>query len=64
VHSFDYALVNEDVAGTIETLLEIVAAERAGATASVRARHGVPAVLSRVAAVLPIARQAGRAPLG
>jgi guanylate kinase len=64
VHFFDYAVVNEDVAGTIETLLEIVAAERAGGTASVRARHGVPAVLSRVAAVLPIARQAGRAPLG
>jgi guanylate kinase len=64
VHAFDYAVVNEEVARTIETLLEIVAAERAGAAAAVRARHGVPAVLSRVADVLPIAPQAGRARLG
>lgn len=64
VHAFDYAVVNEDVATTIETLREIVAAERAGAPAAVRLRHGVPAVLSRVADVLPIAPEAGRARLG
>jgi guanylate kinase len=64
VHAFDYAVVNEDVERTIAALHEIVAAERAGETAAVRARHGRAAVLSRVAAVLPIPSQAGPARLG
>jgi guanylate kinase len=64
VHAFDYAVVNEDVGRTIDLLREIVAAERSGQTAAARARHGVPAVLSRVAGVLPIPPEAGRARLG
>jgi len=54
VHAFDYALVNEDVARTIEALRAIVAAERAGETTAVRAQHGVAPVVSRLASVLPI----------
>jgi guanylate kinase len=54
VHAFDYALVNEDVERTIETLRVIVSAERAGETAAVRGQHGVAAVVSRLASVLPI----------
>ena len=64
VHAFDYAVVNEDVERTIAALHEIVAAERSGETGAVRARHGRAAVLSRVAAVLPIPSQAGPARLG
>ena len=64
VHAFDYAVVNEDVERTIETLREIVAAERAGDTASVRARWGRAGVVSRLAGVLPIPSQAGSARLG
>ena len=52
--AFDYAVVNEDVERTVEVLLAIVAAERAGDTEALRARHGVAAVRSRLAAVLPI----------
>jgi guanylate kinase len=52
--AFDYAVVNEDVERTVETLLAIVAAERAGDTGALRARHGVAAARSRLAAVLPI----------
>ena len=59
VHAFDYALVNEDVERTIVALLAIVAAERSGAVAALRARHGVAAVVSRLAAVLPIPEAAG-----
>ena len=54
VHEFDYAVVNDDVERTIETLRAVVAAERAGETAAVRAQHGVSAVVSRLASVLPI----------
>jgi guanylate kinase len=64
VHAFDYAVVNEDVERTIAALHDIVAAERSGETGAVRARHGRAAVLSRVAAVLPIPSQAGPARLG
>ena len=59
VHAFDYAVVNEDVEGTIQTLLAIVAAERSGAAAALRAEHGVAPVISRLAAVLPIPEAAG-----
>jgi guanylate kinase len=52
--AFDYAVVNEDVERTVEVLLAIVAAERAGDTEAPRARHGVAAVRSRLSAVLPI----------
>ena len=64
VHEFDYAVVNEDVERTIETLRAIVSAERAGETAAVRAQHGVAPVVSRLASVLPIAAAASRARLG
>jgi guanylate kinase len=64
VHAFDYAVVNEDVGRTIEALLEIVAAERAGDAAAARARWGRAAVVSRLAGVLPIPSQAGAARLG
>jgi guanylate kinase len=64
VHAFDYAVVNEDVERTIDALREIVAAERAGDVAAVRARWGRAAVVSRLAGVLPIPSQAGSARLG
>ncbi len=60
VHAFDYAVVNEEVSRSVETLLAIVAAERRGDVAGLRAQHGVEAVVSRLAAVLPI-KQASRA---
>ena len=59
VHAFDYALVNEDVERTIAALLAIVAAERSGAVAALRRAHGVAAVISRLASVLPIPEAAG-----
>ena len=59
VHAFDYAVVNEDVERTIAALLAIVAAERSGAVAALRATHGVLPVISRLAAVLPIPQAAG-----
>jgi guanylate kinase len=52
--AFDYAVVNEEVEGTVDALLEIVAAERAGDTARVRAAHGRAGVVSRLSGVLPI----------
>jgi guanylate kinase len=64
VHAFDYAVVNEEVERTVGVLREIVAAERSGETAAVRARHGRKAALSRLAGVLPIPPQAGGASLG
>jgi guanylate kinase len=64
VHAFDYAIVNEDVERTIEALRAIVAAERAGDTAAVSAKHGRAATLSRLVGVLPISSEAGRARLG
>jgi guanylate kinase len=54
VHKFDYAVVNEELPRTIETLRAIVAAERAGETAAARGEHGVAPVVSRLASVLPI----------
>jgi len=63
VYEFDYAVVNEDVAGTIDTLFAIVAGERAGETAGLRERHGVGPVVSRLAHVLPI-QAAGGARVG
>ena len=59
VHAFDYAVVNEDVERTVASLTAIVHAERSGAVAAVRAEHGVAPVVSRLAAVLPIAPAAG-----
>ena len=59
VHAFDYAVVNEDVERTVASLIAIVHAERSGAVAAVRAVHGVTPVVSRLAAVLPIAQAAG-----
>jgi guanylate kinase len=59
VHAFDYAVVNEDVERTVDVLLEIVAAERRGAAAGLRAQHGVASVLSRHRAVLPIPQAGG-----
>jgi len=64
VHAFDYAVVNEDVERTIAALREIVAAERSGDTAPARAKYGRAATLSRLADVLPIPLEAGRARLG
>ena len=64
VHAFDYAVVNEDVERTIAALREIVAAERSGDTAAARAKYGRAATLSRLADVLPIPPEAGRARLG
>jgi guanylate kinase len=52
--AFDYAVVNEEVERSVDALLEIVAAERAGDTARVRAAYGRAGVASRLAGVLPI----------
>jgi guanylate kinase len=54
VHAFDYAVVNDDLERAVAALLAIVAAERAGDTAAVRAAHGREKVVSRMADVLPI----------
>lgn len=45
VHHFDYVIVNEALEATVEALREIVAAERDGETAAVRARLGREATL-------------------
>lgn len=47
VSFFDYAVVNDDLEGAVEAVLEIVRAERRGEVAGVRARHGRDAVWSR-----------------
>ena len=52
--AFDYAVVNEEVERTVEALLAIVRAERAGDVAAVRAAHGRETAASRLAGVLPI----------
>lgn len=52
--AFDYAVVNEEVERSVDALVEIVAAERAGDTARVRAAFGRAQVASRLAGVLPI----------
>ncbi len=54
VHFFDYAIVNDTVERTTEALLAVIAAERAGDTAAVRARWERARVVSSLAAVLPI----------
>jgi guanylate kinase len=54
VHAFDYAVVNEQLGRTIEAVCAIVAAERAGDPAPLRARYGVAVTVSRLAGVLPI----------
>ncbi|MEN8160430.1 MAG: guanylate kinase [Myxococcota bacterium] len=51
---FDYAVVNEEVEASVAAVREIIDAERAGDVARVKAVHGVAAVASRVADVLPI----------
>lgn len=48
VHHFDYVLVNEALEATLEALREIVAAERRGETAAVRARFGREATLRKL----------------
>jgi guanylate kinase len=52
---FDYAIVNEEVARTVEALLEVIRAERAGQAQGVRARFGRAAVLERMAPLLGLA---------
>lgn len=52
---FDYAIVNEEVELTVEALLEVIRAERAGAAEGVRARYGRAAVLARMAPELGLA---------
>jgi guanylate kinase len=52
--AFDYAVVNEEVERTVDVLLEIIAAERAGDAERMRARHGAGVAASRLASVLPI----------
>lgn len=54
VRAFDYAIVNDTVERATEALLAVIAAERAGDTAAVRARFGRAAVVSSLAGVLPI----------
>jgi guanylate kinase len=54
VRRFDYAVVNDVVERSVAAVREIIAAERAGDVARAQALHGVPAVASRVADVLPI----------
>lgn len=52
VDLYDYAVFNERLPETIETLLAIVRAERAGDPARVRARHGREAERARLAGLL------------
>lgn len=52
--AFDYAVVNEDVARTVDALAEIVAAERVGDTARVQAAWGRAQLASRLGSVLPM----------
>ena len=52
VRGFDYAVVNEELASAVATVLAIVEAERCGQTREVRWRHGREAVLRRVGARL------------
>jgi guanylate kinase len=54
VHAFDYAIVNDDVERATRAMLEIIAAERAGDTAAVRARWDRARVVTSLARVLPI----------
>jgi guanylate kinase len=54
VHAFDYAVVNDDVGRATEALLAIIAAERSGGTAAVRAAFGRAGVVASLSHVLPI----------
>jgi guanylate kinase len=54
VRAFDYAIVNDSIERATDALLAVIAAERAGDTAAVRARFGRAAVVSSLAGVLPI----------
>jgi len=54
VRAFDYAIVNDTVERATDALLAVIAAERAGDTAAVRAVFGRAAVVSSLADVLPI----------
>jgi guanylate kinase len=55
VDLFDYAVVNDDLERAIAELREILAAERAGRTDAVRARHGRAAVVGRLRGRLGLA---------
>jgi guanylate kinase len=52
---FDYAIVNEEVEATVQAVLEVIRAERAGTSQGVRARYGREAVLGRMAPLLGLA---------
>ena len=54
LRAFDYAVVNEEVERTVAALAEIVAAERAGDAARLRARYDSAEAASRLASVLPM----------
>jgi guanylate kinase len=54
LRAFDYAVVNEEVERTVDALAEIVAAERAGDAARLRARYGSAEAASRLGSVLPM----------
>jgi guanylate kinase len=54
LRAFDYAVVNEEVERTVDALAEIVAAERAGDAARLRARYGSAEAASRLTRVLPM----------
>ncbi len=49
LRDFDYAVVNDDLATAVEQVLEIIAAERSGATEAVRERFAPTRVAARVA---------------
>ena len=54
VHQFDYAVVNDVVEDTIESVLAIVRAERSGEPGEVRERFGRARVVEGMRDVLPI----------
>ena len=56
VHAFDYAVVNDDIASATDALLTIIAAERAGDTASAQSHWGRARVVAQIAPVLPISK--------
>ncbi len=52
VHMYDYAVVNDDLEEAIESTLEIIRAEREGATEGVRARFACDETLKRHGSLL------------
>lgn len=62
VRGFDYALVNESLEATIDAIRSVIAAERQGETAEVRARFGREAVLREVGPRLGLASAGGPEP--